>query len=616
MGAKAKELYMKAHLTSGIIIPLAYAGVFQIMPDFWGAYYVGNLLYIFVIVALIISSGIFCRYNYLINPFYERQTSELTSKLVQGMVILLALHPHGLFAVYNVYVIIFLFLLCDLAVSNFSKFLYTRLPTLAETFCIILLAYAAMIVLTPMYQIDAMSNSFDELHVQSYISTIINFLHTGSLDRIEGQYGNYYLFFGLMGKFINLDVEAIFSTLKYIEWLIYLLIFLSLRNRAPNIIIPLIVTGALIYLIEIYRVDLDSYYYYQHYPHRLLIPVVGIFLFEFYGSRRFFSFVFIFIVLCLGVCWNIETAVLTLVAYSLTLLLRYHHAHGISGIFNSIKLLLDERKAVISVTMFCLPFCIGLFADRFTVSDNVVAYERYIKYFLLKRALFEKVQFSAIATLALVCAWCLLIQQPKQSCGAPTGRNYSSYFSCIYGLLISTYWYLNGSWIISIGFAIFVIISLGFYLVSIDYTDAVKSPLGYIGIQCLVVMFALFVYGSIVPRPPSVINPNMDRIQKIASVILSNTTIGQEVLILTDRNFLYMNNGLKIPGRFPSLTEMVSPAQLERYINSLKDVDTVIIDPMPAYNRGIGAYKTAIKDAVKSALTCKEIGFDVELCIR
>jgi hypothetical protein len=61
---------------------------------------------------------------------------------------------------------------------------------------------------------------------------------------------------------------------------------------------------------------------------------------------------------------------------------------------------------------------------------------------------------------------------------------------------------------------------------------------------------------------------------------------------------------------------MVSPAQLERYINSLKDVDTVIIDPMPAYNRGIGAYKTAIKDAVKAALTCKEIGFDVELCIR
>jgi hypothetical protein len=218
--------------------------------------------------------------------------------------------------------------------------------------------------------------------------------------------------------------------------------------------------------------------------------------------------------------------------------------------------------------------------------------------------------------LALLCAWCLLIEQPKQKCGGPGGNSSSAYFSCVYGMLLSTYWYLNGSWIISIGFAIFIIISLGFYLVNINGADAVKSPLGYIGFQILMVMFALFVYGSFFPRPPSVINPNIDGIQKIASVIRSNTVIGQEVLILSDRNFLYLNNELKIPGRFPSLTEMVSATQLERYINSLKDVNTVIIDPMPAYNRGIGVYKTAIKDAVKAAFTCKQIGFDVELCSR
>jgi hypothetical protein len=265
MDAEKKKLYIKSFLTTGIFIPLIYAGVFLILPDFWGTHYVGNFLYLFLIVALIISSSIFCRYKYLNNYSVKKPTSELTLKLVQGLVILLALHPHGLFAVYNIYIIIFLFLLCDLAVRYFSQFLYARLPKLAEIFFIILLAYAAMIVTAPMFQIDVMSNSFDELHVQSYVSTIINYLHTGSVDRIEGQYGNYYLFFGLMGKFINLEVTTIFSTLRYLELFIYLLIFLSLKRRASNIIIPLIVTGALIYLIEIYRIDLDSYYYYQHY---------------------------------------------------------------------------------------------------------------------------------------------------------------------------------------------------------------------------------------------------------------------------------------------------------------------------------------------------------------
>ena len=610
-----KKVNVNSSMDVATYAPLFLVGIFMLFPKYVKGYYVGNVLYLCMIIGAIFLSALFSRYQHQHSAWQRSENLEFKLLLVQALVILIAIFPNGLFSVYNPFLIIALFIVGDLAAHNLIKSTGVRLPVLAEVSFLILFGFGLMTVLTARYGISADSNSFDELHVQSYISTIINYLQTEDSGRIEGQYGRYYLVFGMLHHFLEVDIKDIFIILKYIQFSLYALIFISLRNRASNMIIPLIVTGSLIYLIEIYRVDLDSYYYYQHYPHRMLVPVVALFLLEFFGHRRYFPYVFTVLIILLGLFWNVETAVLSIGSYYLAMLLKYFHAHGFTGLFNAIKLIYARRTAVL-LSVLCCPIVIGLLADKLIIFDEMSRYLVYIKHFLLNRSLHQNVQYSAITILALSCAWLLLISSQKHDTRLHKGSVYSQYFCCIYGVVLSTYWYLNGSWIISIDFALFIIIALGFHVVRVTRNAAVSSALSYTGLQSLIVMFILFVYGLLFSLSPSPINPNIDRIQRIGAVIRDNTVPGQEVLIVTDRNFLYLNNKLKVPGRFPALTEIVSSAQVDRYIKSLQGVNTVILDPMPAYNRGIGLYKSAIRNAVKSNFTCADIGFEVELCQR
>ena len=111
-------------------------------------------------------------------------------------------------------------------------------------------------------------------------------------------------------------------------------------------------------------------------------------------------------------------------------------------------------------------------------------------------------------------------------------------------------------------------------------------------------------------------NLNTLTIKNISSVIANNTIVGENVLILSDRNFLYLVNKLRIPGRFPSLTEMISLNQLENYLINLHYVNKVIIDPMPAYNRGIGLFKSKINKYVHENFSCNKVEYDVEICFK
>jgi hypothetical protein len=278
-----------------------------------GNFYIGNILYIICICLSIISLAITVRLTkkiILSNKFYH-----IYYCLFYSLYIFCCLNPHGYFAIYNPFLV--------LSFIIFAELLFLIIERIKDinsmhvlNFLLIICFFALLLFnLKGLFKLDITSNSFDELHVQSYISSIINMSNTSNSDLIENQYGYYYLFFYALSYLFEINIESIFNILLFLQFIFYLIVFIVLLNRSKNILIPLLTTGALFYLVEIYRIELDSYYYYQHYPHRILAPIIALFLIEFFGNCKLFIIYFSFMIISFISFWNTETAVLTLLSY-------------------------------------------------------------------------------------------------------------------------------------------------------------------------------------------------------------------------------------------------------------------------------------------------------------
>jgi hypothetical protein len=242
-------------------------------------------------------------------------------------------------------------------------------------------------------------------------------------------------------------------------------------------------------------------------------------------------------------------------------------------------------------------------------------YIEYIKYFLLKRSLHQEIQFSIISITSIFVSFFILVK--IQSMQAQNSfKSIPVYFIIIYGLLFSVYWFLNGSWIIGIDFTFFIFIGLGYYLIYHHRQSDFENMIVKNVISFLLTMTLISVGNCIFFKREILLNPNIKNILNISNVIKSNTIKGENILILTDKNYLYVFNNSKIAGSFPALTEIVSDKQILDYTQGLVKADKIFIDSLPSYNTGIDIIKSKINIAIYERFNCRIIEFGVKLCVK
>jgi len=600
--------------------PLFFIWLFLNLPHYIyeNNFYIGNILYIICIYLSVISVCItvrLTRINILSDKSYY-----IYYCIFYSLYIFSCLNPHGYFAIYNPFLVLFFILFTEILFIVINKIKVINDKHVLNLSLIVCFFGLLFFNLFPLFKIDITTNSFDELHVQSYLSSIINMLNTSNSDLIENQYGRYYLFFYALSYFFEINIESIFNILLCLEFIVYFFVFIVIYNRSKNILIPLLTTGALFYLIEVYRIELDSYYYYQHYPHRILAPIIALLLIEYFGNCKLFIIYLFILIISFIFFWNAETGVLTLLSYIFAKLISLNKSIfkiKINYIMNYFNLTINKIIFLFIISLITI-ICLFINIDNeINVFDKVSLYLQYLEYFLFRRALYGSIEFSAISIFSFVCIWFLIIwKQYKDYYVANSNINISIYFCCFYSLFFSIYWYLNGSWIISIDFGIYVLIALGLFFNESNLKHPLDKLIYKVGLKFTILLFSFFIYHSLFSNRMQVSNLNTATIKNISSVIAKNTIVGENVLILSDRNFLYLVNKLRIPRRFPSLTEMISPNQLENYLINLHYVNKVIIDPMPAYNRGIGLYKSKINKYVHENFSCNKVEYDVEICFK